>query len=207
MGMPMATRLLDAGFTVHGADSSPAALECSLKRGGKTFATAREACAGVSLVITMLPTGAIVRDVLLGAEGAAQVLAPEALVIDMSSSAPMGTRALAEDLKALGIGLIDAPVSGGVQRAADGSLAIMAGGDPAEIARARPLLEAMGKSIFIDRARGLRPCREGAQQLRLGGGASGRLRGGHHRPRSSASTEMCWWMCSTHRQGETIPPK
>jgi 6-phosphogluconate dehydrogenase len=97
----------------------------------------------------MLPTGAIVRDVLLGRTGAARVLGPEALVIDMSSSAPMGTRALAEELKALGIGLIDAPVSGGVRRAADGSLAIMAGGEADQIARARPLLEAMGKSIFM----------------------------------------------------------
>ncbi len=148
MGMPMAARLLEAGFTVHGTDYSRAALEAFASRGGKPFATAQEACAGVSLVITMLPNGAIVRDVLLGEQGAAHVLQRGALVIDMSSSAPMGTRALAEALKELGIGLVDAPVSGGVRRAADGSLAIMAGGDPAEIARARPLFEAMGKSIF-----------------------------------------------------------
>lgn len=146
MGQPMAARLIGAGFTVHGADASQAAREAFAGRGGKAFATAREACEGVSLVITMLPNGAIVRDVV---RSIADVLGPEALVIDMSSSAPMGTRALAEEMKARGIGLIDAPVSGGVRRAVDGSLAIMAGGEPQQIERARPLLEAMGKSIFV----------------------------------------------------------
>ena len=149
MGMPMAARLLDAGFTVHGADSSPSALDAFARRGGKAFATARQACAGAPLVITMLPTGAVVREVLLGDQGAARVLGRGALVVDMSSSAPMGTRALAEELKALGMGLVDAPVSGGVRRAADGSLAIMAGGEPADVERARPLFMAMGKSIFL----------------------------------------------------------
>lgn len=151
MGQPMAARLIGAGFAVRGADASQAAREAFAQRGGKAFATAREACEGVSLVITMLPNGAIVRDVL---RSVADVLGPDALVIDMSSSAPMGTRALAEEMKARGIGLIDAPVSGGVRRAADGSLAIMAGGEPAQIERARPLLEAMGKSIFATGAVG-----------------------------------------------------
>lgn len=148
MGMPMAARLLDAGFTVHGTDTSSAALESFRARGGRAFASAREAVAGVSRVITMLPDGAVVRAVLLGEQGVAEAMKPGALVIDMSSSAPMGTRALAAKLKEHGLALVDAPVSGGVRRAVDGTLAIMAGGDPAEIARARPLFEAMGKSIF-----------------------------------------------------------
>ncbi len=148
MGFPMAARLIDAGFIILGADTSITALDMFAQRGGKIFATARDACQGVSAVITMLPTGAIVRDVLLGAAGVSPVLGADALVIDMSSSAPMGTRALADDLASFGIALIDAPVSGGVRRAADGSLAIMAGGDVRQIARARPLFEAMGKSIF-----------------------------------------------------------
>ena len=102
----------------------------------------------LSVLITMLPDGRIVREALLGNRGAGEVLAAGALVIDMSSSAPMETRRLAEDLAAKGIALIDAPVSGGVKRALDGSLAIMAGGGAADIERARPLLEAMGKSVF-----------------------------------------------------------
>ncbi len=148
MGLPMASRLLAAGFTVHGADASPEARNAFAARGGQSFATAREACAGLSIVITMLPTGAIVRDVLRGDGDAATALAPGALVIDMSSSAPMGTRALADDLAARGIALIDAPVSGGVRRAADGTLSIMAGGDAQQIERARPLFKAMGSNIF-----------------------------------------------------------
>ena len=87
------------------------------------------------------------REALLGADGAASALKPGALVIDMSSSAPIGDPALAEELAANDL-LVDAPVSGGVKRAVDGSLAIMAGGDAAEIERARPLLEAMGKNII-----------------------------------------------------------
>ena len=96
----------------------------------------------------MLPNGAIVREALLGDNGAVQALKPGALVIDMSSSAPMETRRLAEKLAARDIALIDAPVSGGVRRAMDGTLAIMVGGDASQIERARPLLAAMGKSVI-----------------------------------------------------------
>ena len=148
MGLPMASRLLSAGYAVHGSDLSVEARNTFSERGGSAFETARQAAEGVSLLITMLPDGKVVRDVLLGEGGAAEVLAPGALVIDMSSSAPMDTRRLADDLAAKGVLLIDAPVSGGVRRAAEGSLAIMAGGDPSQIARARPVLETMGKSVI-----------------------------------------------------------
>ena len=148
MGMPMALRLVNAGIRVRGADLSEAARNAFAAAGGEAFATPREAALGVSLVITMLPSGAIVREALLGVDGACATLSPEALVVDMSSCAPMDTRALAIDLSRLGIALIDAPVSGGVRRAADGSLAIMAGGDAAHIERARPYLELLGKSII-----------------------------------------------------------
>ena len=148
MGLPMASRLLAAGFAVRGADLSAAARAAFAERGGQLFDTPGAAAAGTSVVITMLPNSSIVREALLSKNGAAEALKPGALVIDMSSSAPMETRRLAEELAAKGIALIDAPVSGGVKRAVDGSLAIMVGGNTAEIARARPLLEAMGKSII-----------------------------------------------------------
>ena len=148
MGLPMASRLVAAGFAVHGSDLSPEAREAFAAKGGKVFASARQAAEGATILITMLPDGRIVSEALLWQGGAAEALGPGALVIDMSSSAPMQTRQLAEDLAAKGISLIDAPVSGGVRRALDGSLAIMAGGDAENIERARPLLEAMGKSIF-----------------------------------------------------------
>src|SRR5690606_18356035 len=85
---------------------------------------------------------------LLGAQGIAAKLAPGTLVIDMSSSAPTDTVTLAADLTARGLPLLDVPVSGGVRRAGDGTLAIMAGGAAEQVERARPLFEAMGKAVF-----------------------------------------------------------
>ncbi len=148
MGLPMSARLLSAGCAVRGSDLSAGARNTFAERGGLPFETARQAAQGVAILITMLPDGEIVRDALLGEGGAADALDAGALVIDMSSSAPMETRRLAEDLAAKGIFLIDAPVSGGVRRAVDGSLTIMAGGDPGQIERARPLLQAMGNHII-----------------------------------------------------------
>jgi 3-hydroxyisobutyrate dehydrogenase len=89
-----------------------------------------------------------VREALLGAQGIAARLATGTLVIDMSSSAPTDTVSLAADLAARGLPLIDAPVSGGVRRAVDGTLAIMAGGAAEQVVRARPLFAAMGKALF-----------------------------------------------------------
>lgn len=148
MGQPMTARLLQAGYTVRGHDVTEAARAAFAAKGGNACATAAEAAAGAEVLITMLPTSAVVRDALLGAGNAAAALAPGALVIDMSSSAPLETRQLGEELAARGIALIDAPVSGGVRRAITGELAIMAGGGAAEIERARPILLAMGKSVF-----------------------------------------------------------
>ena len=147
MGGPMSARLAAAGFALRGADPVAAARDALAAAGGEAFGTAREAARGASILIAMLPDGRIVREALLGEEGAAASLAPNALVIDMSSSAPMETRGLAEDLSARGLRLIDAPVSGGVRRARDGTLAIMAGGDARDIESARPLLSAMGGTI------------------------------------------------------------
>jgi 3-hydroxyisobutyrate dehydrogenase len=148
MGMPMASRLVTAGFGVRGSDVSQAALATFSASGGIARATPAEAAKGASVLITMLPNGSIVRDVLMGSGRAADALAPGALVIDMSSSAPLETRRLAEELTVKGLRLVDAPVSGGVKRAEGGTLAIMAGGDHGEIERARPVLEAMGSSII-----------------------------------------------------------
>jgi 3-hydroxyisobutyrate dehydrogenase len=96
-------------------------------------------------VITLLPNGKIVRE-------ATDALRPHlrraAILVDMSSSDPIGTRALGEELIAAGHAFLDAPVSGGVRRAADGTLAIMAGGDAATIDRIAALLGAMGTQVF-----------------------------------------------------------
>lgn len=148
MGLPMASRLVAAGWTVTGFDPFDGARDAFGAAGGRTEGAAARAAEGTSVAITMLPDGKAVRTLLAGPDGIAAKLAPGGIVIDMSSSAPVGTRDLAADLAKDGIVLIDAPVSGGVKRAIDGSLAIMVGGDPDAIAAARPLLEAMGTSIF-----------------------------------------------------------
>ena len=149
MGVPMAARLAKAGFDLRGFDPVAAARAALTEAGGTACSSALEAMEGAAAVITMLPHGKAVAKALLGDDPpVVKRLAPGAFVIDMSSSAPVGTRELADQLEAHGLGLIDAPVSGGVRRARDGSLAIMAGGSQALIERARPILEAMGTSIF-----------------------------------------------------------
>jgi len=149
MGAPMARHLAAAGYQLVVADASPAALE----RFGSPVRCERarsltELGRTCRLVIAMLPNGAAVRQVLLGADGIASSLAPGSVVLDMSSSEPVGTRELALQLADAAISLVDAPVSGGVKRAVEGTLAIMAGGDAAAIARCRPLLARLGQ-VFV----------------------------------------------------------
>jgi 3-hydroxyisobutyrate dehydrogenase len=155
MGAPMGRNLARAGFRLAVADASADAVRrfaaetsCEVAPDLKSLGTA------CRVVITMLPDGATVRRVVLGetredgGDCLAAGLAQGAVVIDMSSSSPVGTRELGPLLAARGIALIDAPVSGGVKKAIDGSLAIMAGGDPAVIEAVRPVLGAMGGKIF-----------------------------------------------------------
>ncbi|WP_313294803.1 NAD(P)-dependent oxidoreductase [Pseudomonas sp.] len=103
----------------------------------------------VGIVITMLPNSAIVRDVLVGKQRIAAQVKKGAVVIDMSSSEPLQTRELAAELEALSIGLLDAPVSGGVKRAVSGTLAIMVGGTAELAAQNDALLTKMGKTTHV----------------------------------------------------------
>ena len=91
----------------------------------------RLAATGAQVLVTMLPDGRAVRSALLGRKGAARSLAPGSAVIDMSSSDPMATRVLGDELAARGLRFLDAPVSGRVDGARNGTLTIMAGGDAA----------------------------------------------------------------------------
>jgi 3-hydroxyisobutyrate dehydrogenase len=106
--------------------------------------------AAADIVITMLPSGREVRHALLEAEGGtlAASLRPGSVVVDMSSADPVGTRKLGAELAAGGIALVDAPVSGGVPRASDGTLAIMIGGEPAAVAAVKPVLACLGEKLF-----------------------------------------------------------
>jgi 3-hydroxyisobutyrate dehydrogenase len=143
MGTPMARRLAGAGYKLVVTDAVAATLEkFAAEIPCETDASKLATCRAV---ITMLPDGKIVRDVLLGARGLAPQLARGSVVVDMSSSSPVGTRELYADLAKIGIPLVDAPVSGGVRKAVDGTLAIMVGGDDEPAERVRPVLEPMGK--------------------------------------------------------------
>jgi 3-hydroxyisobutyrate dehydrogenase len=151
MGMPMATRLAAAGHRLLVADTAAAAVQRFLQANPTAAQAARlEEFAGASVVITMLPSSDAVDSVVRGSAaspGLVSILQPDSVLVDMSSSEPGRTRQLASELAAHRIHMLDAPVSGGVKRAVDGSLAIMVGG-PAEIAsRCQPLFEAMGKTI------------------------------------------------------------
>ncbi len=151
MGWPMAGHIAAAGhaLTVYDLDAEKSARFAREHHGRATESLAD--IAENEITITMLPTGQIVREVILEMQDGAfaKALRPGAIVIDMSSSEPVGTRELGKAIERTGAILIDAPVSGAVPRAKTGTLAIMIGGnDKAAIESAKPVLLAMGKQLF-----------------------------------------------------------
>jgi len=149
MGQPMAALLARAGHSVTVYDVDPAKARAVAQAVSVDIAAdLHQLGAASDIVITMLPNGDIVAR---AARELAEALAGGGILVDMSSSAPLGTIALGETLAARGIGLLDAPVSGGVRRAVTGELAIMVGGDEAAIARVRPILEVLGRLFPVGR--------------------------------------------------------
>ncbi len=150
MGWPMAACLVGAGFSVLVNDSRREVADNFVQQvGGDAPDSLRDLAARSDVVVTVLPTSAIVRTVLEGGDD--NVLAgmrPDTVVIEMSSGVPTVTQELAERVASLGGHLIDAPVSGGVPRARTGQLAIMAGGDGTVIDRVMPVLQAMGPTVL-----------------------------------------------------------
>lgn len=145
MGWPMAARLVAAGHDLVAVDAYPGrAAKFAAEVGGSAGASALDAAAGASVIITMLPTSRQVEETVGSMRPA---MGADMLMLDMTSGQPAITRRLAEELAPDGIVLVDAPVSGGVPRARDGTLAIIAGGDPAALDRAEPILLAMGTTI------------------------------------------------------------
>jgi 3-hydroxyisobutyrate dehydrogenase len=147
MGQPMVRRLLGAGYSVAGHDVSPAAVAAlSGETGFHPSTSVLEAVQGAGVVLLMLPDSPVV-DALLWEQGLAASLQAGQLVLDMGSSDPVRSRDNAARLAALGVAFVDAPVSGGVKRAVDGSLAIMMGGETQAVERVRPMLQSMGKTL------------------------------------------------------------
>ena len=148
MGRPMAGHLVDAGFALTVSDAAPGVTERFVaEHPTATAAAGPQSFGAVQALILMLPTSAIVEDV-LEREGAADALPPGCLVIDMSSSEPLRTRSLAARLQAKGLSMLDAPVSGGVRGARAAQLSVLVGGSEADLAQATPLLTAMAKTVI-----------------------------------------------------------
>ena len=148
MGLPMAANLVKKGFAVTAFDMNPAAVKAAAEVGAAAAASAAEAVAGAELVITMLPSSPHVESAFTGDGGVLMAARKGTLLVDMSTIDPAVTRRLAAAAAARGLRFVDAPVSGGVPRATDGTLAIMVGGAPADFEAARPALAAMGANVI-----------------------------------------------------------
>jgi 3-hydroxyisobutyrate dehydrogenase/putative dehydrogenase len=144
MGEPMARRLVGAGHEVRAYDVRPERAEGLVAMGARAAGDVAEAAEGAEALVLMVVSG----DQATGAvRDAGEALAAGSVVVLMSTVGPAAAEALADQLKARGVGFVDAPVSGGVRRAEAGDLLIMAGGDPQAFERVRPALEAMGSRV------------------------------------------------------------
>ncbi|CAM4439367.1 NAD(P)-dependent oxidoreductase [Deinococcus marmoris] len=147
MGRPMAENLLKAGYEVTVFNRSSGNPQALAKLGATVAATPAEAVQNADLVMTMLPNGSVVSEVLL--DGVFEAARPGTLFVDMSSIHPAIARDLAAAAQTGGLRFVDAPVSGGTGGAARGELAIMAGGPEDWIAEARPVLDVLGKVTHV----------------------------------------------------------
>jgi 3-hydroxyisobutyrate dehydrogenase len=147
MGLPMALNLIKAGHQVEGFDLSSAAVDKLVAAGGASAGTINAAGSRADVVVTMLPAGQHVREVYLEMGGVLDNAKPGTLLIDCSTIDVESARAVAAAAEAKGLPMIDAPVSGGVGGAQAGTLTFMVGGTENAFEQAKPLLEAMGKTI------------------------------------------------------------
>jgi len=151
MGAPMSRNIIKAGHPLRVWNRTRAKAAPLAADGAAVADSAAAAVAGADVVIVMLESGPVVAEVLFGA-GAAQAMAPGAVLADMSSIPPATAREHAARLAGRGVEQLDAPVSGGVPGAEKGTLAIMAGGEAAALERARPVLESLGRVTHVGAA-------------------------------------------------------
>jgi 2-hydroxy-3-oxopropionate reductase len=147
MGKPMARNLMKAGYELVVHNRSQAAADELAAEGAQTAASPREVATQVKTIITMLPDSPDVRAVALGPDGLVEAVSKDSLLIDMSTIAPSATLEVGQRLAERGAHMVDAPVSGGDRGAIAATLSIMAGGSDQDFERARPIFEALGKTI------------------------------------------------------------
>jgi 3-hydroxyisobutyrate dehydrogenase len=149
MGKPMAANIVKGGHELTVLDSEPGLAAQVATDIGATVCARISELPQVDVIVTMLPDGKVVQSVALGKDGIASVATRGTVILDMSSSQPLITRETGAALLPKGIALIDAPVSGGVERAIKGTLTIMIGSDdPEALARAKPVLSCVGSTFF-----------------------------------------------------------
>jgi 3-hydroxyisobutyrate dehydrogenase len=147
MGLPMAQNLIKAGHPVCGYDVDAAALDKFSAAGGIAVRSLDVVSMRVDVIITMLPAREVVREIYLGQGGVLASAAPGTLLVDCSTVDVETARAVAAAAKVNELEMLDAPVSGGVAGARAGALTFMVGGGDQAFERAKPVLEAMGKTI------------------------------------------------------------
>lgn len=147
MGYPMASHLLRAGHALAVWARRPEAAAGLVEQGAHACASPAELAAASEVVITIVTTSSDVENLAFGAQGLAEGFARGAIHVDMSTIAPTTARSLAARYARLGVGWVDAPVSGGEQAALAAKLAIMAGGSDADLERVRPVLMALGQTL------------------------------------------------------------
>ena len=149
MGKPMAKNLINADYPVVAYDICKEALEEIISCGAKSAPSCKEVTSQCDIIITMLPNSPDVKKVVLGKEGVIEGVKKGQVLIDMSSIAPLVSQEIAKELYAKGVEMLDAPVSGGQEKAQSGTLAIMVGGKEEVFKKCKNILEVMGKPTLV----------------------------------------------------------
>lgn len=147
MGKPMASNLIRKGYSLKVYDTNPDPVAALVELGAEAGTCARDAAAFADVIITMLPNSPHVKEAVLGTHGVLEGARSGAVLVDMSSIAPLISQAVSRAVNEKGVFMLDAPVSGGEPKAIDGTLAIMVGGPQEVFERVKPILELLGSSV------------------------------------------------------------
>src|ERR1700739_3211535 len=148
MGLGMATSLRRAGFAVTGCDVSDDAVTRFVADGGEGAKTPAQAAKAAGIVVSVVVNATQTETILFGKDGVAETLPNDAVFVSSATMDPDVPRRLAKQLEATGRHYLDAPISGGAQRAAQGELTILASGSAAAFTKARPALDAMAAKLY-----------------------------------------------------------